>query len=76
MTLRRSFSVDPTSVAASRRFVGDALTDLPSDIQEAAVLMVSELATNAIVHATTGFEVTIDRTKSKLPRRSGRPRRG
>ena len=42
------------------------MTDLPTDIQEAAVLMVSELATNAIVHATTGFEVTIDRTKSKL----------
>ncbi len=66
MTLRRSFSMDPTSVAASRRFVGDTLTDLPTDIQEAAVLMVSELATNAIVHATTGFEVTIERTKSKL----------
>ncbi len=66
MTLRRSFSMDPMSVAASRRFVGDTLTDLPTDIQEAAVLMVSELATNAIVHATTGFEVTIERTKSKL----------
>jgi anti-sigma regulatory factor (Ser/Thr protein kinase) len=66
VTLRRSFSVDPTSVAASRRFVGDAVVDLPTDIQEAAVLMVSELATNAIVHATTGFEVTIDRTTSKL----------
>ncbi len=58
--------MDPKSVAASRRFVEGALTDLPDELQEAAVLMVSELATNAIVHATTGFEVTIHRTKSKL----------
>lgn len=65
-TWRRSFSLDPASVAASRRFVRDSLPDLPPGIEEAALLMVSELATNAIVHAVTGFEVSIDRTKSKV----------
>jgi anti-sigma regulatory factor (Ser/Thr protein kinase) len=65
-TLRRSFSLDTASVSASRGFVRDATTGLPPGIQEAALLMVSELATNAIVHAVTGFEVKIDHTKSRL----------
>lgn len=65
-TLRRSFSGEPASVAASRQFVGEALTDLPLGLQDAALLMVSELATNAIVHAVTGFEVSVDRSKSTV----------
>jgi anti-sigma regulatory factor (Ser/Thr protein kinase) len=53
-------------VAASRQFVEEAVTDLPDDVRENAILMMSELATNAIVHAATGFEVDIDRTKDWL----------
>jgi anti-sigma regulatory factor (Ser/Thr protein kinase) len=64
--VRRSFGLDRTSVAASRRFVVDALNDLPDDIRESAELMMSELATNAVVHAGTGFEVCIERTASFL----------
>jgi two-component sensor histidine kinase len=63
---RRGYGLDPTSVAASRRFVGESLADLPASVQEAAVLMVSELATNAIVHAITGFGVNIARTDSEV----------
>jgi anti-sigma regulatory factor (Ser/Thr protein kinase) len=59
---RRSFGLDPTSVAESRRFVGDTLEDLPEEVRESAELMMSELATNAVVHAATGFEVCIERT--------------
>lgn len=62
MTVRRSFGLNRKSVAASRRFVGDAVTDLPDEPREAAILMMSELATNAIVHAATGFEVEIDQS--------------
>ena len=66
MIVRRSFGLDRTSVAASRRFVVDALKDLPDDIRDSAELMMSELATNAVIHAGTGFEVCIERTASLL----------
>jgi anti-sigma regulatory factor (Ser/Thr protein kinase) len=64
--VRRSFGLDRTSVAASRRFVVDALDGLPDDVRESAELMMSELATNAVVHAGTGFEVCIERTATFL----------
>lgn len=66
MIVRRSFGLDRTSVGASRRFVVNALKDLPDDIRESAELMMSELATNAVVHAGTGFEVCIERTAARL----------
>ncbi len=66
MTVRRSFGLDRRAVAASRRFVGNAVTDLGTDVRDAAVLMVSELATNAIVHAGSGFEVGIERSATSL----------
>lgn len=66
MTVRHSFGLNRQSVAASRQFVGEAVTDLPDEVREAAILMISELATNAIVHAATGFEVAIDRSAEWL----------
>jgi len=66
VTVRRSFGLNRKSVAASRRFVGDAVTDLPDELRDAAVLMMSELATTAIVHAASGFEVSIDRSADWL----------
>jgi len=66
VTDRRTFALSRRSVAASRNFIGHALADLPDELREAAVLMMSELATNAIVHAGTGFEVTIDRSPGAL----------
>ena len=66
MTSRRTFALNRNSVAASRQFVGDAVGDLPKDVRDAAILMMSELATNAIVHAATGFEVVVDRSENSL----------
>ena len=66
MTVRRSFALDRKSVAASRQFVGETVADLPRDVRDAAILMMSELATNAIVHAATGFEVVVDRSVDVL----------
>jgi hypothetical protein len=57
----RWFDARPVSVSKSRRFVEEATADLAPDVREAIVLMVSELATNALVHATSGFEVRIER---------------
>ena len=55
----RQFELDPQSVGAARRFTKDALSGRPRELIESAVLMVSELATNSIRHAMTGFQLTI-----------------
>lgn len=46
----------------ARRFVSQAIADLPGELQDSVNLMVSELATNALVHASSGFTVAIDRS--------------
>lgn len=57
VTVAAEFDPEPSAVAAARRFVGDTLAswDLPggADLVADAVLLASELVTNAIVHAGT-----------------------
>lgn len=48
---------EPRSAGAARRFIANALDD-GDEVAELAVLLVSELASNAIVHAATPFEIT------------------
>lgn len=62
MTHSQRFEASGRSVGAARRFVADVVADAPADIQESVALMVSELATNALVHAASGFEVAVDRS--------------
>ncbi|GHE89804.1 hypothetical protein GCM10014715_52920 [Streptomyces spiralis] len=47
----------PQSVSAARRFVRDVLEQSPPDVVDTAQLLVSELVTNAVVHANTEVEV-------------------
>lgn len=52
-----------TSVRAARTFVRSTLERWQlDDLVEDATLLVSELATNAVVHAGTDFDVVVDRT--------------
>ena len=53
-----SFSPHAASVRAARQFVSDRLegTDVDLDL---ALLLTSELASNAVVHARTPFEVVV-----------------
>jgi anti-sigma regulatory factor (Ser/Thr protein kinase) len=60
--MRRAFGASEEAVAEARRFASEAVFDLPSEIQDAVLLMVSEISTNALVHASTGFEVIIERS--------------
>jgi serine/threonine-protein kinase RsbW len=55
-----AFDDDPASPRAARHFVADVLRrwDL-SHLIGGAVLLVSELASNVVIHAHTGFEVTV-----------------
>jgi anti-sigma regulatory factor (Ser/Thr protein kinase) len=56
----RKFGCHVESVPAARRFVRDALRGQAREILDAAELMTSELATNCVRHAQTGFELAID----------------
>ena len=58
----QSFEGAPVSAAAARRFVASQLSDISTDALEKITLMVSELASNAIRHARTGFRVGVERT--------------
>ena len=60
------FEPFPVSVRAARRFVVAALDGWDPDATDAAALLVSELATNATIHAGTIFRVTVTRTDEKV----------
>jgi anti-sigma regulatory factor (Ser/Thr protein kinase) len=52
----------PASVGAARSFVRAALRSLElEELVDTAVLLVSELATNAVLHARTAYRVEVDR---------------
>ncbi|HMD44845.1 MAG TPA: ATP-binding protein [Acidimicrobiales bacterium] len=53
----KQFLPTPTAVRDARVFVADQLT--PGNVANAAILLVSELATNAVEHARTSFEVRV-----------------
>jgi anti-sigma regulatory factor (Ser/Thr protein kinase) len=66
MKTSQSFAASQESVGAARRFVSELISDLTPELQDAVILMVSELATNALVHAASGFQLTVDRMKTRL----------
>ncbi|MER6166316.1 SpoIIE family protein phosphatase [Streptomyces violaceorubidus] len=74
----RRFPDGPRSVAAARRFVRAALDGAPSDLVGTAQLLVSELVTNAVLHAHTEVEVSVARLDGRVRVRVGdrRPSRG
>jgi anti-sigma regulatory factor (Ser/Thr protein kinase) len=56
--VRAAYPPDRTAVAQARRFVRETLIGWGADdAVEDAVLLTSELATNAVIHARTPFEV-------------------
>jgi anti-sigma regulatory factor (Ser/Thr protein kinase) len=57
------FSCEPSSVADARHFIGECVGHLGLRSLPDVQLMVSELATNAVVHAQSCFDVTVE----KLP---------
>ena len=50
---------EPTSAGMARRFVASSLL-AGSEVADLAVLLVSELASNAVLHARTPFELIVD----------------
>jgi anti-sigma regulatory factor (Ser/Thr protein kinase) len=66
MTKARRFQNDPESVPAARRFATDALQGVPAEVLDSVELMVSELATNCVRHASTQFDLTVSRHRGTI----------
>lgn len=66
MRTTRTFACDPASVRGARRFAAEQLDGVSPEVLGAITLMVSELATNSIAHAGTGFTVSLQRTAQRV----------
>jgi len=56
---RRRFPRELLSVRESRIFVLDVLRDVEAPVRELAAVLVAEVATNAVLHAASAFEVAV-----------------
>jgi anti-sigma regulatory factor (Ser/Thr protein kinase) len=64
---RRLLPPDASSVRAARQFVADVLgSTLDTPALQQTVLLVSELATNAVVHARSPFEIVVQSAGDRL----------
>ncbi|HUQ63587.1 MAG TPA: ATP-binding protein [Acidimicrobiales bacterium] len=62
-----SFPAEPASVSKARRFVRETLDAVgAAGFEECAILLVSELVTNAVLHARTAPEVTVRVTEDRV----------
>lgn len=66
MRVSRRFERNDRMVAASRRFVTGALPEMQSQTRDAIELMVSELSSNALTHAGSGFEVIVETSDTSV----------
>src|SRR5918993_5475809 len=58
---RRHFDATPAAIRDARRFLAETVGERAGDeLTEALALTLSELATNAVVHGRTAFDVVID----------------
>lgn len=53
-------------MGGARWFVLELISDLPEELQDSVSLMVSELATNALVHTSGSFDVDADRSDTAI----------
>lgn len=60
MNERRSFPAEPSSVRQARRFVAGLLAGLGEHTVDRVLLALSELAANAVRHAATPFQVSVE----------------
>jgi anti-sigma regulatory factor (Ser/Thr protein kinase) len=60
MTSVHTWPGEPGSIAAARHFVAEAVTGVSAELLDILVLLVSELATNSVVHAASPFRVRVE----------------
>ena len=61
MKAERRLPATPDSVRAARRFVAEVLADVPPESLQRIELMISELATNCVLHVGGEFVVAVRR---------------
>ena len=66
MEASRSFPADITSPRAARRFVGDLLGQPDGETRDLALVLTSELVTNAVVHARTQVDVRVEVERDRM----------
>jgi|1185.fasta_scaffold205717_2 anti-sigma regulatory factor (Ser/Thr protein kinase) len=54
----RTFALEPASIRAAREFVRDCVEQTGVDV-DSAVLLTSELATNAVEHAHSAYQIEV-----------------
>lgn len=64
--VERGFPARPDSASAARRFVLEAAPIEHEDDRSRLTTLVSELATNAILHARTPFKVKVSRQRRQI----------
>ena len=57
----RAFPPDPAAVRSARQYVAERLAGAGPGITEDALLLVSELASNSVLHAKSEFTVSVER---------------
>jgi anti-sigma regulatory factor (Ser/Thr protein kinase) len=60
------FPAVTTSALDARQFVSSAIADVPDDVSDAVSLITSELASNSVRHATSAFEVRVERLPDRI----------
>src|SRR4051812_14216254 len=65
-TRRDNLPPEPASISLARHRLADFLYDVPENVRMVAALLVSELTTNAILHAHTHFSLCADVTPFAL----------
>jgi len=58
-SVTKHFERDANSIVAARRFVAATLSAFGDDVVRTTTLLTSELATNAVVHAESDFDVSV-----------------
>jgi anti-sigma regulatory factor (Ser/Thr protein kinase) len=61
VTAERTFDQTSAAVGLARRFVLDETADLPKELLDSIAVMVSELASNAVLHAQSKFRICVER---------------
>lgn len=61
MTTERNFEATAAAVPLARRFVLGEIGDTPKKFADSIAVMVSELASNAVLHAHSRFRISVER---------------
>jgi anti-sigma regulatory factor (Ser/Thr protein kinase) len=66
MRYEAQFPAVRTSALSARRFVSDAVVNVPDEVSETIALIASELATNCVRHAASAFEIRIEQLPDRV----------